>query len=208
MAETGRQETPSLAKVIQDLVEKRLVDVHTSMPCKVVSYDEDTGLAVVQPALKRKFAGTGLADLPTISNVPVCFPRMGKATLVFPVNPGDEGELHFAERSIDSWLTGGADQADDLRKHDLSDATFWPGLTSQPNKLKRKGKKTSAELRYNEQWIELLGNGKFKIANGKAELLNLIYRLILSLEGEPFVLNKATLAEIKLKLETMTEVTL
>lgn len=207
MAET-RQETPSLSKNIQDMIEKRLVDLHTSMPAAIVSYDYGKNLAVVQPKLKRKFAGKPPADLPTISNVPVCFPRMGGAHIRFPVNPGDEGLIHFAERSIDSWLARGSDDAQDLRKHDLSDATFWPGLTSLSNPAESKAKKTSIEIKNKKAWIEILPNGKFKLTNGQFELLNIIRQLIMSLEGEPFVLNKATLALLKLQLEMLTEVQL
>jgi hypothetical protein len=177
MAEDQRQETPSLTKIIEDMVDKRLIDVHTSMPATVVSYDYGTNLAVVQPKLKRKTKGQGLIDLPKISNVPVCWPRMGMAHLRLPVTAGDEGEIHFAERSIDSWLSGGEDDGTDLRKHDLSDATFWPGLWSQSNPAKSKAKKTSIEIKNGKGWVEIMANGQFKITDGTEEVLDLMVQL-------------------------------
>ena len=45
--------TPSFAAVLRQLVDARLVDVHTSLPGRVVSYDATTQRASVKPLLKR-----------------------------------------------------------------------------------------------------------------------------------------------------------
>lgn len=175
-----RKETPSWTKVIQDMVDKQLMDTHTAMPATVVSYDYDKNLAVVQPALKRKFKKDPAAvSLPLITNVPVCFPRMGKGHIRFPVNAGDEGAVVFQERSIDRWLSlGGAVDPEDSRKHHLSDAIFFPGLTSQVNVMSSKAKKTSLEIKNDKGWIEIMPNGRFKVTNGSEELFETLVQLV------------------------------
>lgn len=171
-----RNETPSLAKVIQDMVAKELMEVHTAMPGVIVSYDYGKNMAVVQPSLKRKFKGGSAAvNLPLISNVPVAFPRMGDAHIRFPINPGDEGQLIFNERSIDKWSTlGGTVDPEDPRKFHLSDAVFFPGPNSTPKAMKSKAKQTSIEIKNQKAWIEIMPNGKFKITDGSDEVLLII----------------------------------
>lgn len=206
MAET-RKETPSLAKVIEDMVDKKLMDVHTAMPGVVLSYDYEKNLAVIQPSLKRKFKNSDSVNLPPISNVPVYFPSTKNAHIRFPIQAGDEGQIIFQERSIDLFTSlGGTVDTNDTRKFHLSDAVFLPGKLSQKQQFKSKAKKTSVEIKNDKGWIEVLPNGKFKVTNGTVELLNLLRMLLISLNGEPFVLNKATMSDIQLKLEMLTEI--
>lgn len=174
-----RKETPSLAKVMQDMVDKQLMDVHTSMPGTIISYDYASNMAVIQPSLKRKFKQSSSSiNLPPISNVPVCFPSVGKAHIRFPLNSGDEGEIVFQERSIDKWLSlGGTIDPEDTRKFHLSDAIFFPGKLSSKNSYKSKAKKTSIEIKNDKSWIEVYPNGKFKLTDGTEELFDLLVQL-------------------------------
>jgi hypothetical protein len=176
VADIERKETPTWTQVILDMIEKRLVDMHTAMPGEVISYDYDTNLATVRPMIKRKFKAMAEAvELPSITNVPVAFPRMGEGHLRFPVAAGHEGQIIFQERSIDKWVaSGGAVDPEDSRKFHLSDAVFVPGLTSQSNPIKSKAKKTSLELKMNKGYIEITPGGKFKIANNEEELLTIM----------------------------------
>lgn len=122
-------DTPTLAQVIRDAIEARLAEVHTSIPAQIVSFDDATCLATVQPCLKRKYTvDNELVDLPKIVNVPVVMPRGGGAVIMFDLQPGDYVLLVFAERSIDKWITsGGKVDPKDPRKHQLSDAFAIPG---------------------------------------------------------------------------------
>ncbi|MFW8450019.1 Gp138 family membrane-puncturing spike protein, partial [Klebsiella pneumoniae] len=62
-------------------------------------------------------------NLPLLVDVPVVFPRGGGCTLTFPVKPGDECLVIFADRCIDFWWqSGGIQEPVDERMHDLSDA--------------------------------------------------------------------------------------
>lgn len=172
----NRQITPTLIEVLKEVIETRVTEIHTALPCSVVSYDSDTNLAVVQPLLKRKYKSeTESVSLPTISNVPVAFPRMGPGHLRFPINAGDNGQIIFNERSIDKWLIQGGDiDPEDKRKHSLSDAVFYPGLNPNNDPIKLGGAPDSAELKLKDSYFEILGSGKFKITNGTEELFDLL----------------------------------
>lgn len=177
MAE-GRGETLSLTANMLKMIDRVLMEMNTAMPGYILSYDYEKNLAVVQPGLKRKFKGSDPELLPPISNVPVCFPRMGEAHIRFPVNPGDEGQLVFQQRSIDEWIDlGGAAYPADSRKFHLSDAVFYPGLNSQKTPVKSKAKKTSIEIKNKKSWIEIYPNGKFRITDGTEELIDLLVQL-------------------------------
>lgn len=175
-----RQTTPTMSEVIKAAIEQRLCDLYTQMPGKIVSYDLNTGLATVSPLLKRKYiADEGSTQLPPITNVPVCFPRMGKSRLRFPVAAGDEGMIQWQMRSIDVWLkTGGNIDPLDPRKFNFSDATFWPGMTSQANPPVLKGDPTSLVIQNDKGFIEMTPDGKFKHTNGVEELYDLLVRAI------------------------------
>lgn len=120
----------------------------TSMPGIIVSYDAATQSASVQPAIQGRQRMPDLTwkfvDLPVLPDVPVQFPNGGGFTLTFPVQPGDECELHFSARCIDAWWAYGAagngskPQAQvqaQMRMHTLSDAICFVGPRSLPRVL-------------------------------------------------------------------------
>ena len=53
-----------------------LLSINTSMPCKVISYDEDKRLATIQPLFKIKETGRDPEALSVIEDVPVLWQRM------------------------------------------------------------------------------------------------------------------------------------
>ena len=176
MTADQRRTTPTLIETLNLVIDKHLCDLHTAMPAEVISYDHAKNLAVVQPVLKRKYKSEDSAvDLPTISDVVVCFQRMGAGHLRLPVNPGDTGQLVFNERSIDGWLqSGGKIDPLDPRKHSLSDAVFYPGLNPNSKAMESSAANDSLELKLNGAYIEITGAGKFKITNGTEELISLL----------------------------------
>jgi hypothetical protein len=169
-----------MLEMIDKVVERNLVETHTALPVEIVSYDHGTNLAVVQPVLKRKYKNeSSPVKLPTIANVPVAFPRMGAGHLRFPVNVGDTGQLIVNERSIDGWqVSGGIIDPQDPRRNHLSDGVFYPGLNPNSKAMVSSAPSDSLELKLNGSHFEILGNGKFKITNGKEELFDLLVQLL------------------------------
>jgi hypothetical protein len=115
-------------------VEAAVVDIHTSGPGIVQSFDATKQTAVVKPVVQKFFRGHGFKPLPPLMDVPVQFPRGGGFVLTFPVKAGDECLLVFAERAIDHWhAMGGVQPPSDFRTHSLSDAFAIMGVSSLPN---------------------------------------------------------------------------
>lgn len=54
-----------------------------------------------------------------------------------------------------------------------------------------------------DHFLALRSGGKIEIKNSSAELLDLFNQLLLLLEAEPFIVNKATVIQIKALLATM-----
>lgn len=165
-------ETPTLAALMQAAIDRILVNVHTSMPATVVSYDSSTGMASVRPGFKRKYADKGLVDLPIIPGVPVMVLGTESAWIRFPVKKGDTVLLLFAERSLETWLArGGQVDPNDARRHSLKDAVAIPGLRTKAGKVRPLGADTSIELVNGRGKVEITAAGKFKIGNDLGDLL-------------------------------------
>ena len=141
-------------------VDAKVVNLHTILPGKIVSFDGAKQTAVVRPGIKRYFRGQGWKTLPDLMDVPVVFPRGGDFVLTFPVRAGDECQISFSERAIDTWFASGGEQVPhSYRTHDLSDAFAQVGISSIPNVVKD----------FNSDAVELRrldGNAKIQI-NGQ-----------------------------------------
>jgi hypothetical protein len=99
---------PTLAQLIKQAIETRLLDMHTALIAKVESYDAETQQVDVSPVLKRRaktLAGEWMNEqLPILCDVPVLFPRAGGFFISFPLQPGDFVQLIFNEADIEEWL--------------------------------------------------------------------------------------------------------
>lgn len=130
----GRPEAPFLL-----LKENIMSGLFVALPCIVQSFDPDAVTVEAQPAIKWRVTEDGTektVSLPLLVDVPVTFPRGGGATLTFPIAPGDECLVVFADRCIDYWWqSGGVQEAVDPRKHNLSDGFALVGPQSQATKI-------------------------------------------------------------------------
>ena len=181
-----RERTPSLLETIEAIISKELYELHTSLPGQIISYDPESNLAEIQPTLNRKFKNLeSSVKLPIITNVPVMFQRIGPAHLRFPVNEGDTGQLFFMERSIDGWLqSGGCIDPEDPRRHALSDASFFPGLSPLNNPMESSAADTSIELKLKNSYIEITEDGRFKLTNDVEELFDLLVQTLTAMIEE------------------------
>ena len=173
-ASTGG-ETPLLDKVLQDAIDAALIETHTCMPGQIAQVKSSTKVDV-QPLLQRKYKDGTLVTLPIIQDVPVCFPSGATWWVKCPIAVGDTGIIFFAERSLDKWLAGGGliDPADP-RKHDLSDAMFYPGL--KPFSQSVPGDPTDLILHNKVAEIQMKSSGKYLIKGASSELIDLISQL-------------------------------
>jgi phage baseplate assembly protein V len=114
--------------------------LYVSLPCIVQSFNATAVTITAQPAIRGKFTDeegkTESVALPLLVDVPVIFPRGGGVTLTFPIKPGDECLVIFADRCIDYWWqNGGVQEPVDPRQHDLSDGFAFVGPQSQARKI-------------------------------------------------------------------------
>lgn len=124
----------------------QIARVHTSLPGKVVSYDQATQTCTVTCSVDFKYAHPDTGEPtpyspPAIANVPVAFPGAGDWSVTWPLAAGDDVLLVFGERSMDEWKShgGGGHQAQDVRRFDLSDAVALPALRSPASPIPAEG---------------------------------------------------------------------
>ena len=124
----------TLLTAMQGMVEAALAEVNTAVPGVIVSYDPGSNRAVVRAALPKRLADDTVLAAPQIVSVPVVWPSADvggrQAALTFPLKAGDGVLLHFSQRSLETWLSGGSGAPDDPRMFDLTDAIATPGLNA------------------------------------------------------------------------------
>ncbi len=125
------EQAPTLAELIKQAIDNRLVDVHTALIGQIERYDHKTQLADIQPVLKRPVktldAQTIQEKLPVLMEVPVLFPRAGVFFLTFPLQVGDFVQIIFNEVSIDEFLSESASSINSDGRFSLHGAVAIPG---------------------------------------------------------------------------------
>lgn len=130
------------------------LEVRTHVPATVVSFDaarNKVGVAVGHKTIVKVTDPTrlpagmeSLKGVPpnaeatlapiVLSEIPVSWPRTLAGKLTIPIVPGDTGELHVHDRSLDAWLRLGVPCDPVLAiTHWLKDSTFHPGLHPAAN---------------------------------------------------------------------------
>lgn len=130
---------PSLAKLIKQAIENRLLDVHTALIGRVESYDASTQLVDVAPVLKKaipKQNGIWTNEtLPLLCDVPVLFPRAGEFFLSLPLTPGDLVQIIFNEVSLKEWIDDKAYDTLYNQRFTLQGAIAIPGVYPSNKRL-------------------------------------------------------------------------
>lgn len=202
-------ETPQLTQVLENAINTALADVHTAMPGKVVAI-KGTQKIDVQPLLQRRYKNGPLVNLPVIQDVPVIMPSGANYFIQVPMSVGDTGMIVFAERSIDQWLVaGGFSDPNDIRKHDISDAMFYPGLNPFSGQVT--GDPANITIHNKTSDIIVKPDGKFQIKNPSNELFDLLVQTVQAIidarintiYGPQQVINFADFMVLKTKLETL-----
>ncbi len=139
---------PQLADLLRAIGRQVKLSVRTHVPARVVVYDPATQTATVQVEILQVVRYTDLTRLPPgavptgtppnaeamlppiqIVKVPVVWPRTLAGYVTFPLVPGDTGELHVSDRSLEQWRLAGMPTDPGLAfTHALKDSVFHPGL--------------------------------------------------------------------------------
>lgn len=178
--------TPELVEVIEAAVESRLLDVHTSIPGSIQTYDSATQTATVELGVKRAIESENegefvFEELPVLQNVKVVFPRTLKYMMTFPLEAGDTGDVRFSEVPVGQWrAVDDVAVPDTVSRFDLSGATFHPGFSKDSEDITDKiddgarfGVIGGAQVLVKEDGTMLLDNGSGTIeikASGTVEI--------------------------------------
>jgi hypothetical protein len=116
---------PSEEKMLNAALEAGIAKIQTSLPGIIVSYDEGTRTAVVQPAVYE-----GEAPFPVLEDVPVLFTGGAGIAIIHSLVPGDEVEITFSKLDPSRFQsTGVVSQANNVRRAGLY-ATCRPAALS------------------------------------------------------------------------------
>lgn len=152
--------------LIKLIVENRIKDVHTSIPCIVESFSPD-GTVTVSPAIKRISQNDDSESVPTLSNVPVIYPSVGKYRIVFPIEKGNEGMILYSEQEITQFIEKGSISDPIMyRRHNRSDAVFIPSMISNPSRSPIDSSKGLV--------LEEIGGARIEIGSGQLKLFGTI----------------------------------
>jgi hypothetical protein len=218
--------TPSFSEIIKMAMGNVALDIHVSIPGKIIKYDKDTQKASVAPLLQKKFNNTAgtVVDMPILNGVPVHHLSCNRRNtfIHIPIKVGDLGMIMFCDRAIDNYLSSSPQEGEDVktifhnnrRYHDLSDAWFIPGIL--PFSIALQDTSNDDIVIKNENTkINIKPDGTITIDNGTNELIetlstlidNLINARILTLMGpQPFIADTlAKLINDKLKIDSFKE---
>lgn len=128
--------SPQMDELIDEMIRLQILGIHTSLPARVVDVNKENGKIKsvdVQLELKNILKGK-FVSFPTLRELPIKFPRGGGYVMTFPLKIGDKGAVDFFERSMDEWKQDGREASPrQIRTHDLTDGTFYPGVYSFDN---------------------------------------------------------------------------
>lgn len=123
----------TFTEMIERTVSEILKGVGTSIPGHVLSYDDQ--MVKVQIGVQFVDVKGSSFSIAPIVNVPIHFPG-GNYCVEYQIDEGNEGIILISQRCIDAWKEqGGVATQPILRKLNMQDAVFIPGLRSKPNKL-------------------------------------------------------------------------
>lgn len=105
----------SIEKTLNDFIEQAILQVRTGMLCKVITFDQATHTASLQPLIKQKIQGQPEEPLPPIPDAPV-------VRHIEELSPGDIVVTLAVDRAIDEALSGQMAFPADRRHHSLFDS--------------------------------------------------------------------------------------
>lgn len=123
----------SLAGGLKDALNKWLMGVDDMLPARVVSYDDLTNRAVIQPIVMIGGTDGSKLSRAQIANIPVYRFGGGGFFIRFPLKIGDLGWLKANDRdtSLIMQSGGGEEWPHTKRRHSFSDAMFFPDTFKQ-----------------------------------------------------------------------------
>jgi hypothetical protein len=141
-------QNPELADLFRVALRSLTLSLRTHTVGTVVAYNPATQKSTVRVDILQVIKDlqtrptpanpnpTSTQDPVILTNIPVAWPRTGAGFLHFPLNPGDTGELHVQDRTLQAWLTlGNATDPVGAFTHSLADSVFHPNVAPDTNPM-------------------------------------------------------------------------
>lgn len=152
------ERTGKMGEVLRRNNENISNEIRVALPGVIESFDTATQTAVVRAALRERMLIDGKeedTEIPLIPDVPVYFPGGSNFDISYPVLPGMECLLVFADCCMDAWWeSGGVQNQTEIRRHDLSDGFALVGFRSQQG-LAEKYRDDALVLRAEDTLLEI-----------------------------------------------------
>lgn len=140
-----------MENMVRDVINS---SVHTAMPGKILSYDDGSGLADVQP-IGSYYCGKVEMDYPVIPSIPLCIMANAEGIAAcIPVKAGDACLLICAEQSLSALFTDTSEEQSN-EKFELTNCIAIPGLMKAP---------VEAQQEANDKNALVMVNGKTNTA--------------------------------------------
>lgn len=175
-----RPETAALEEVMLKAVRYGALGLRVAMPCQIIAVRGDQTVDV-QPLFQTRFTGQKPQDMAHLLEVPVAMPQGQDYRITYPLAVGDLGLAIFCDRNMDAFLASDGTRAQDPqddRCHDLSDAVFVPGLV--PTSLQTTDVKPSGDLvlQNGQLTLRMQKAGRLSVHNGTQEVIDLLDQLL------------------------------
>lgn len=198
--------TPTFTDAMNNFRAQIFYDLFCHLPGSIVSYDRATGLASVQPGLKRVYpnyttpSGQTTAPYPQINGVPVFMVQGGGVSIGVDPVPGDPCLLCIVDRNMDAWKQNGGQPAPlSDRAHSLADCFAIVGFNplSKPLASARdEGEAGIAEPLAGTGAKVVVMDGKISVANNAKNLATILASLMTTLSSLQAALASMTTASI------------
>lgn len=140
------------AQYLREMFEGFLTGLNFCLPCVVEKVNAEKQTVDIRPQLKSYFVSKKQnISRPIITDVPFQVFRAGDTYISLPIKVGDTGIAVFSQRDISNWKKiGGEVPLQSYRMCDYNDAFFLPYVGSENKAIEN----------YNENFIEIVKNGK------------------------------------------------
>jgi len=154
---------------LENKLEKLSNRIRVAVPGIIQSFDANTQLVAVKPAIREMLSFNGKPfehiSLPDLMMVPIILPRAGDFIITLPVTIGDECLVIFGDMCYDTWWENGkVGNQIDLRRHDLSDGFAILGPWSSPRKISD----------YSTDSVQIRNEDKTSYVEVKEDTINII----------------------------------
>lgn len=117
----------SILGMLNTVLRKFLQGVDNALPARIVSYDRDKNLAVVQPMVAMLTTDGATIPRAQINGVPVLLLGGGGHMLSFNLKEGDLGWIHASDRDISLFMQSFSNASPNtIRFHSFEDSLFIP----------------------------------------------------------------------------------